>query len=372
MSFSAMPPFDFVPMYYLLTPSNVCPATMVAILNCSRTPSDDCPVTMVAPGFPGDQGQVAKQLFRAIHLVLFCTSAFHTLDTPYTNHFPAEYKLCNHRYAFKGPVANMTGALITPCSDNKGSPCRSANAAAARVGAADITNGNIAAAVGSDGLVTVTNVATGEIVLQETARKVPGGVGPNSTAQYQSVFLAKAADCSGGACCLDLSNWKTSDHANVAISNCHPTNNGDNQLWALGGNQIVVKLDKKCLSVGENQIEVNACNTSDPIQHWTFTPNSPGPIMNGQLCLEATQETDGSRLTMASCATGSAGQTWTVSSSPLPSVTSASVSFASAANEKIFGFGEHQQVCFVLHLCMRVCACVYMCVYALVNSCVCM
>lgn len=195
---------------------------------------------------------------------------------------------------------------------------------------------------------TVKNVATGEIVLQEVSKVGPGVPPPSPppTAAYKSVFLASGADCSGGPCCLDLSYWKTSDHANVAISNCHPTSRGDNQLWALNGSQLVVKLDGKCLTAGATQIEVNACNPADATQHWAYKAGTaPGPIMQGGQCLTAEVEQDGGALKLAACLPGSPGQSWTASSSPPPgpTVPSVSVAFASPPNEKIFGFGEHQQ-----------------------------
>ena len=58
-----------------------------------------------------------------------------------------------------GAVQELPGALIKPGSDNKGGPLAGGAAVEAAVvdhATSSVTNGNIAATVGADGLVTVT------------------------------------------------------------------------------------------------------------------------------------------------------------------------------------------------------------------------
>ena len=63
-----------------------------------------------------------------------------------------------------GAVKELPGALITPGSDNKGAPLAggaAVEAAVVAVAHSFITNGNIAATVNADGLVTVSRVSDG-------------------------------------------------------------------------------------------------------------------------------------------------------------------------------------------------------------------
>lgn len=80
-------------------------------------------------------------------------------------------------------MQDLPGALIKPGSDNKGGPLAGAGAAAAEIFAerGAITNGNIAATVGADGLVTVTRVSDDATVLQELARELMAPLGRNDT-----------------------------------------------------------------------------------------------------------------------------------------------------------------------------------------------
>ena len=64
------------------------------------------------------------------------------------------------------------GALLPPSSDNKGAPRRLPLHSEVHVGADTITNGNLVATLGADGLFTFTRHSDGAVVLNETARTI--------------------------------------------------------------------------------------------------------------------------------------------------------------------------------------------------------
>lgn len=130
------------------------------------------------------------------------------------------------------------GALIAPGEDNKGHPVL-ATAPTQRDGSVEsvsrlsdgrvaFTNGDITAVVSPDGMVTVTRVSDGKVVLRELSRvTVPPSSAPAITAPaptppvwYTVAVNNSAAACSGGPCCLDVTNWHTQPGSNVAVSNC--------------------------------------------------------------------------------------------------------------------------------------------------------
>jgi hypothetical protein len=212
-----------------------------------------------------------------------------------------------------GVVQDLPGALIKPGSDNKGAPLAGAGAATTAaassevsVTAAGITNGNIAATVGDDGLVTVTRVSDGATVLQELAREMasppappPAPKPPVGNVMTIAVNNSAAACCeSGGACCLDVANWNTKDNAPVLVSNCHYDLSKQgflNQRWSLDTSDgtIKVALDGKCLTAASSSaVTVATCKAGDATQRWEAAAAagaalSPGvgPLKNNGKCL---------------------------------------------------------------------------------------
>jgi alpha-D-xyloside xylohydrolase len=75
------------------------------------------------------------------------------------------------RVALDGrPIHEGVGALIKPGSDNKGAAAVRASPIAVDEAAATITNGNIAATVGADGLISVRRASDGAIIMRELSR----------------------------------------------------------------------------------------------------------------------------------------------------------------------------------------------------------
>jgi hypothetical protein len=287
----------------------------------------------------------------------------------------------------------LPGALITPGSDNKGAPL----AAPLVPPIVDwqertITNGNIAATVGSDGLVSVSRVSDGVLVLQELAREVlrPGGAPPPppppappappvpSHTMTIAVNNSAARCCGGrhGGCCLDVANWDRADNAPVKASSCNYDPHGFggkgflNQRWTLGADGTIrVALDAKCLTAASAaSVTVAACQPGEAKQKWRAA-TGVGPIrtMSGggggsssgsggsDQCLTLDNKADcGAGYSLAPCDPTNKKQEWTIETAipppappppppppPQPSLTL--LSFAAKPDDKVFGFGEHQQ-----------------------------
>ena len=75
------------------------------------------------------------------------------------------------RVALDGrPIHEGVGALIKPGSDNKGAEAARGSPVAVDEATATITNGNIAATVGVDGLISVSRVSDSAIIMRELSR----------------------------------------------------------------------------------------------------------------------------------------------------------------------------------------------------------
>ena len=279
-----------------------------------------------------------------------------------------------------GAVQELPGALIKPGSDNKGAPLAGGATldAAVDLGRSSITNGNIAATVGADGLVTVSRLSDGKVVLKELAREMLGGGGgtptpppppPAPPVPANTVTIAlnnTAAKCQGGhssrsACCLDVANWNRADNAQVLASNCHydPAGWGgkgfNNQRWSIGADgSIKVALDGMCLTAASStSLTVSTCKPGEASQKWAAKPGV-GPLKTADgKCLEAGDH-DGGGYTLTACDSGNKLQQFTTELAIAPPTPPAPppppppppltlLSFAAKPDDKIFGFGEHQQ-----------------------------
>eukprot|EP01043_Picozoa_sp_COSAG02_P047222 COSAG02_NODE_4503_length_5285_cov_5.431161_1_plen_738_part_00 len=277
-----------------------------------------------------------------------------------------------------GSVQELPGALIAPGSDNKGAPLAAAAVAAGatldlEVSAthSTITNGNIAAAVGADGLVTVSRVSDGKVVLKELARELlSGGGGPTPApgppappappVPTNTVTIAlnnSLAHCKT-PCCLDVANWKRDDNAAVLASDCHYDPHGfggqgyDNQRWSIGADgTIKVALDGMCLTAASaTSLTVSTCKAGEASQKWEAKPGV-GPVKTGDgKCLTAGDH-DGGSYSLTACDSNNKLQQFTIELAiappapppPPPPPPLTLLSFAAKPDDKIFGFGEHQQ-----------------------------
>ena len=265
------------------------------------------------------------------------------------------------------------GALLPPSSDNKGAPRRLPSQSEVHVGADTITNGNLVATLGADGLFTFTRHSDGAVVLNETARTIlaptaarAGATAAGAAAVYAVELATPSAQCCKGGepCALDVSNWDTRDGAAVALSNFHATKEM-NQRWTLSGGQLVVALDDKCLTSASSDavsnIVVKHCqDAGDESQQWAYNASAGTAgsgatrtaLAQGAKCLGATGALKcGGAISLLPCVAGDPRQTWTVTEvapgpgpapPPRPPPLTAVVSFASGSADQIFGFGEHQ------------------------------
>lgn len=274
-----------------------------------------------------------------------------------------------------GAVQELPGALIKPGSDNKGAPLAGGATVDAAVvhGTSSISNGNIAATVGSDGLVTVTRVSDGKVVLKELARELLGGGSPTPVpappapppppvpTNTMTIALNNSAAKCGGACCLDVANWNRGDNAAVLASNCHYDPKGfggkgfDNQRWSIGADgSIKVALDGMCLTAASTRsLTVSTCKAGDASQKWV-AKEGIGPVKTGDgKCLEAGDH-DGGKYLLTACDSSNKLQQFTIELAisppsppapppPPPPPPLTLLSFAAKPDDKIFGFGEHQQ-----------------------------
>ena len=98
------------------------------------------------------------------------------------------------RVALDGhPIHEGVGALIPPGSDNKGAPVVPASPIAVDEAAGTITNGNIAASVGPDGLVRVSRVSDGAVVLRELSRITARNASLDGNPRYDQTAVMFAA-----------------------------------------------------------------------------------------------------------------------------------------------------------------------------------
>eukprot|EP00041_Stephanoeca_diplocostata_P022396 m.533979 g.533979 ORF g.533979 m.533979 type:complete len:708 (+) comp22052_c0_seq29:168-2291(+) len=260
-------------------------------------------------------------------------------------------------------ITDKPGALISPGSDNKGARmvsdiCDEIDNVQISQENSSIRNGNIAATVSPNGLITISRVSDGVTILRELFRKltsIQGGVVRSNPTAYTVAINNSAASCqSGNVCCLDVDNWQTRDHSAVAISNCHWGNpKGDtNQRWEFNASTgfLTVVSCGKCLTVNSiGGLEIDECVASEA---WSIPSagEDAGQIhhMRTKQCLSTQQGVDGSVLRVGACNASDLLQQWTIRSTKVPSPPPPSPpivyeSFASTADEKIFGFGEHQQ-----------------------------
>ena len=102
------------------------------------------------------------------------------------------------RVALDGrPIRAGVGALIKPGSDNKAAAAVRASPVAVDEAAATITNGNIAATVGADGLISVSRVSDSTIILRELSRRTARNVSLDGNPPYDQTsvtFAAKMTD----------------------------------------------------------------------------------------------------------------------------------------------------------------------------------
>ena len=237
----------------------------------------------------------------------------------------------------------LPGALIKPGSDNKGAPLAGGvdtPAVAVSAERLSVTNGNIAATVGTDGLVTVTRVSDGAVVLKELARELlppppapppppPGLVKTMTIALNNSAAHCKTGQDSAGRgpCCLDVNMWNKGNNAAVAASNCHydPSGFGGkgflNQRWTIGAEgSIVVALDGKCLTASSaSSITVSTCQAGKASQKWVakagvgpIQTSWPSGFHDGRCLTQDAEAGCGAGYTLAACDSGNKLQEWTI------------------------------------------------------------
>ena len=94
-------------------------------------------------------------------------------------------------------ISEDVGALIPPGSDNKGAAVVPASPVAVDDVAGRITNGNIAATVGADGLISVSRVSDNAVILQEINRTTSLNQSLDGNPRYNQttvIFAAQKSD----------------------------------------------------------------------------------------------------------------------------------------------------------------------------------
>ena len=207
-------------------------------------------------------------------------------------------------------------------------------------------------------------------MLQELARELLGGGGgggtpppPVPTNTMTIALNNSAAHCDGAhgttlSCCLDVSDWNRAANAAVLASNCHYDPSGFdgkgflNQRWTIESDgSIKVALDGMCLTAASAEsITVSTCKAGEASQKWVAKAGV-GPVKTGGKCLmQVHKKGCGDGYTLVACDSSNKLQQWTIELAisppapprpPPPPLTL--LSFAAKPDDKIFGFGEHQQ-----------------------------
>lgn len=172
--------------------------------------------------------------------------------------------------------------------------------------------------------------------------------------RYTVAVNNSKASCSGGPCCLDVTNWHTEPGSNVAVSNCHWDGKDSNQRWVpdVSTGHLTVSSCGLCLTAGSTQLEIDTCGPSNV---WILPAiGAAGPIKDKATgkCLQPAKGIDGGKLEIVACSSSEPLQQWIIEVAgasppppppPPPQPPHATEVFESSPDERIYGFGEHQQ-----------------------------